>query len=243
MLIPLLVVIVLALSGKSIFAALTSGIVTGAVVSLLAGILTPADFLRIKDGGVTGIIPSGVGGVFGAIMVYIGIMAMLGVVRKSGALERMVEWLVARVAGTPRGCEATIFVMAWLMDILNAGITTSVVAIVGPIANTLGKRQRLHPYRRANLVDGVGNSWAYFIPWSAFIFIVLGIVGSMKQAYPFLVVPAPTSFFFAVFHAWFLWIVFLTAVVTGFGREFEGEGGRRILAWFKNCIPEEALRP
>ncbi len=242
MLIPLVVVIVLAVSGRSIFAALTAGIVTGAIVGMLAGILTPGSFLRVKDGGAAGIIPSGVGGVFAAIMMFIAIMAMMGVVRKSGALDRLIEWLVARVAATPRGCEATIFGMTTLMDILNSGITTSVVAIMGPIANNLGKRQRLHPYRRANLVDGVGNSWAYFIPWSAFIFITLGIIGSMKEAYPFLVIPAPTSFFFAVFHPWLLWLVFLVAVITGFGREFEGEDGRRIVAWFSNRIPEEALR-
>lgn len=235
MLIPMAIVIVLAVTGRPIFTALIGGIVSASVIGLCTRILTPASFLCIDGGSVRGIIPEGAGGVFGSILVYVAIMAMMGVVSSSGALGALVRWLTDRVAKTPRGCEAAIFCSTTIMAVLNSGITTSVVAIMGPIANVMGKQCGLHPYRRANLVDAVANTWAYFIPWSAFIFIVLGIIGSMKSAYPFLVSPAPTDLFFVVFHPWALWFVMLFSVITGYGRTFEGPDGSEVIA-----LPESA---
>ncbi|MDI6710918.1 MAG: Na+/H+ antiporter NhaC family protein [Bacillota bacterium] len=240
MLVPMIIVIWIAVSGRSIFTALIGGILSGSVIGIVAGILKPSSFIQIKNGDVAGIIPGGVGGVFASILVYMAIMAMMGVVRSSGALDRLTDALTAHVAKSPRGCEATIFASTTVMGVLNSGITTSVVAIMGPIVNSIGGKWRIHPYRRANLVDAVANTWAYFIPWSAFIFIVSGIIGSMKDAYPFLVTPKPTSYFFAAFHPWALWFVILFSVVTGFGRIFEGRDGRVINAWFSNRVPEEA---
>jgi len=239
MLIPFVVVLSIALSGKSIYVALIWGIISGAVVGLLSGIFTPASFVRLESGNVVGIIPEGIGGIFGSILIYMAIMGMMGIIRESGALDRMLNWMTKRYAKTPRGCEGTIFAITTIMELLNAGVTTSVVAIMGPIANEIGQKFHLHPYRRANLIDAVGNSWAYFIPWSAFIFIVISIIEGMKSVYPFLVTPAPTQFFFAVFHPWFLWLVMLFATITGYGRMFEGKNGEVVQANFKNEIPKE----
>jgi Na+/H+ antiporter NhaC len=239
MLIPFVVVLVIALYGKSIYTALIWGIITGSVVGLISGILTPGSFVRLENGNVVGLIPEGIGGVFGVIIIYVAIMGMMGVIKGSGALDRMLAWATEHLAKSPRSCEATIFGLTTIMELLNAGVTTSVVAIMGPIANELGQKFSLHPYRRANLVDAVGNTWAYFIPWSAFLFIVISIVESMKSTYSFLVTPTPNQFFFAVFHAWFLWLVMLFTVVTGYGREFEGKNGEEIPANFKNQMPTE----
>lgn len=241
MLIPFVVVIAIAVSGRSIFSALIWGIITGSITGLFSGIFALGDFIQIQNGGAAGMIPEGVGGVFDAILVFMAIMGMMGVIRGSGALDKMLNWSTTHIAKTPRSCEVTIFGLTTIMDLLNAGVTTSVVAIMGPLANELGQKFKLHPYRRANIVDTVGNTWAYFIPWSAFIFIISSIIGSMKGTYPFLVSPSPTKFFFAVFHPWLLWIIMLVAAITGFGREFEGKGGKRIKAWFKNEIPKESL--
>jgi Na+/H+ antiporter NhaC len=237
MLIPFAVVVAIAVSGKPIYAALIWGIITGSVVGLASGIISPPDFINLKDGNVIGMIPEGIGGVFNVIIIYMAIMGMMGLIRGSGALDSALTWGTTHLAKTPRSCEAVVFVLTTIMGLLNAGITTSVVAIMGPIANDLGQKFDLHPYRRANLVDAVGNSWAYFIPWSAFIFIVLSIIGSMKGAYPFLVSPNPNQFFFAAFHPWFLWLVMLFATFTGFGRSFEGKKGEEIPANFKNNVP------
>jgi Na+/H+ antiporter NhaC len=241
MLIPFVVVLVIAISGKSIYSALIWGILSGMAVGLLSGIFTPSSFVYLKSGNVMGIIPEGIGGVFGAILIYMAIMGMMGIIKGSGALDRMLAWMTKRFVKSPGSCEGTIFSITTIMELLNAGVTTSVVAIMGPIANELGQKFHLHPYRRANLIDAVGNSWAYFIPWSAFIFIIISIIGSMKSAYPFLVTPAPTQFFFAVFHPWFLWLVMLFATITGYGRSFEGKNGEEIPANFKNEIPKELV--
>jgi Na+/H+ antiporter NhaC len=241
MLIPFVVVLAIAVSGKSIYAALIWGILSGSAVGLISGIFTFGSFVRLDSGNVVGMIPEGIGGIFNAILIYMVIMGMMGVIKASGALDRFLAWTTGHFAKSPRSCEAVIFTITTVMELLNAGITTSVVAIMGPIANELGQKFHLHPYRRANLIDAVGNTWAYFIPWSAFLFIMISIIGGMKSAYPFLVTPAPTQFFFAVFHPWFLWLLMLFATITGYGRSFEGKNGEEIQANFKSEMPEEVV--
>jgi len=243
MLIPVIVVITIAVKGKSIFTALTGGIISGLIVGLSARIFTWYDIIHIENGAPTGIIPAGVGSVFEAIMVFIVVMGMYGILKKSGVIDSTVTKL-SRSVRSPRSCESVIFIITTIVNFISAGVTTMVVAVAGPLSNDIGKTQKLHPYRRANIVDGTANTWSYFIPWSAFIFIFISIVGGIKEVFPFLTVPSPGNFFFAVFYPLILWFVFLISIITGFGREFEGKNGRTVRAkkGSNNVIPEEAKR-
>jgi len=243
MLIPVIVVITIALRGRSIFTALIGGIISGLIVGLSAKIFTFYDLLHIEEGAPVGMIVKGVSSVFEAILLFIIVMGMFGLLKKSGTIDTMVNW-ISRFARTPRSCEMVIFLLITVVNFISAGVTTMTVAVTGPLADSIGKTEKLHPYRRANIVSAISNTWNYFIPWSAFIFIFISIVGGMKEAFPFLTVPSPNSFFFAVFYPWVLWFVMLIAIITGYGRDFEGVDGRRIKGkgWFNNKIPEEAIK-
>ncbi len=238
MLIPIIFVIVIAVRGGSIFLALISGIISGLVVGMSARIFTFYDLIHIENGSPSGMIITGVSGVFEAILLFIIVMAMIGIIRESGTIDALVKW-ITKFAKTPRSCELVIFALTWLFNFVGSGVTTMTIAVSGPLVDTIGKTQKIHPYRRANILDAVSNSWNYFIPWSAFIFIFTSIVGSMIEEFPFLTVHSPISFFFAPFYPWLIWIVMLVAIITGYGREFEGANGKRVKSRFSNRVPAE----
>lgn len=221
MVIPPVVVIALAVKGRTIFTALTGGIISGIAVGLIIGIFTVSDIVSVVDGQPKGIIVEGVSSTFENIILFMVVMTMYGILRASGLVDSFVQTL-SRRATTPRSSEGVMAFLTLLMSMVTAGITTMTVAIVGPLANSMGKPYKLHPYRRANLVDGLSNTISYFIPWGAYVFLVLAIFPSIKEAYPFLELPGPTGFFFSVFYCWALLVILLGAIVTGFGRVYEG---------------------
>ena len=52
------------------------------------------------------------------------------------------------------------------------GVDQRSMATFGKIQNEIGKRVGLHPYRRANLLDGFANSIVLAVPFlSVFVFI------------------------------------------------------------------------
>lgn len=224
MIIPPIVVIFIAVKGRSIFTALTGGIVSGIIVGLVSGIFTLSDVMTVADGKPKGIIVDGVTGTFENICLFMVVMAMYGVLKNSGVIEALVEGL-SKKAQSARSSEGVIAILTLLISLLTAGITTMVVAIVGPLADSIGKTHKLHPYRRANLVDGLSNTISYVIPWSAFLFLVLVFFPGIKEVYPFLELPGPIGFFFSVFYCWALLVILLIAVITGYGRIFEGPFG------------------
>ena len=101
----------------------------------------------------------------------------------------------------------------------------------GPIANEIGKSQKLHPYRRANLIDGFANTLPTITPViSAFIFIVLIVVQGLQAEYSFIQAVNPISVAFASFHPIALFAVLSYSVYTGWGRDYEGPNGEPLKA-------------
>ena len=56
---------------------------------------------------------------------------------------------------------------------LNAFITINTAAEIAasPVVSKLGKKFRLHPYRRANMLDAVTSAIGYIIPWGGGVLI------------------------------------------------------------------------
>ncbi len=245
MLIPIAILIYLAVSGKGIFLALTGGIVSAIVVGLSTGLLSVSSLFAIEAGeplgSVSGAFVSGVEGMLAVIVLVLIFMGIMSVIERSGALDALVDGLLRKIGKSPRATETSLWGITTAFNWINAGATTNVCIMCGPIADKVGIRSKLHPYRRANILDATSNTWSYFIPIGVLMLIGLSVIAGLTAAYPFLTVPAPTDMFFAVFYCWALWIVMGFAAITGFGREFEGKGGKRIKGWFSNKVPEEAL--
>jgi Na+/H+ antiporter NhaC len=226
MLIPVIIVVYLAITDKGIFVALTGGIISSTVIGLVSGLLTFSDFLYVVDGNPMGIITEGISGMYGVILIVAAVVSLLEVMKASGAISSLIAWSRKHFAKSPTGSELVMLFNTTLWNFLTAGVTTNAVAVCGPINSELGQIYEIHPYRRANITDAIANSFSYFMPWSAYILIFTGVAQGLLTNYPFITIPQPIQLFFAIFYPMAIWVVMFVSVITGYGREFEGEGGK-----------------
>ncbi len=242
MLVPVAVLLWIAIKTREIFTALIWGTLIGTIVALAFGILGFGDIITVSGGGVQGFIFDGINGMVGTVTLCIGLFGIIGLLDKSGAMKTLIDGLVnSKLADTPRGAEIVMAIGVILASMAFGAATGPSLIMFGPLGDKIGKAQKLHPYRRANLLDGFGNTLPIVMPFSSFIFIVMGVVSG--QSYDFLPVGVvnPASLFFGTIHPWMLFVVFVIAVITGWGRMFEGENGEPIKSR-KNKIPEGAYK-
>ena len=228
LLIPTAVVILLAVKGKNIFACLGTGIVIAVVIGLVAGLFDFSALICIKDGTVSGAIPSGVGGMLDVSILLLLVVSMGELLIRSGCMDNTVNWLNESVIKTPRGADLAIFSLATVFGILIAAINTIANICVAPFINAVGKKNQLHPYRRCNILATVICSFPFFVPFGGCVLLLLGGLSSMKDVYSFLPDLAATDVFFTTFYSWAIWVVMLVASLTGIGRRFEGKNGEPV---------------
>ena len=228
LLIPTILVIVLAVKGGNIFVALGTGIVAAIVIGLSFGLFDFSAVVALQGGKLSGAIPEGVAGMTTVSILLIMVVAMGNLLIKSGCMDQTVDWLNSKVIKSSRGAELSIFVLSTVFGILIAAINTIANICVAPFVNVIGKKNDLHPYRRANILATTICSFPFFLPYGGCVLLLLGGLSSMKDAYPFLPSLAPTDMLFTAFYSWGIWIVMLVACITGWDRTFEGAGGETV---------------
>ena len=147
---------------------------------------------------------------------------MYNVLQDSGIIEDCINKL-GKSIGSPKSSEVFILIFVTIITFITAGITTLTAAIAGPIANSIGQVKDIHPYRRANLVSTISNTFGYFIPWSIGLFLCISMIGGMQTEYSFIQVLDPSAFFLSAFYPIILWVVMVISVFTGIGRIYEGK--------------------
>lgn len=224
MIIPPAIVIYLAVKGKSIFTALSSGIISGLIVGLATNIFAPTDIINIVDGNASGIVVDGVSSVLETAIAFITVMAMYNILQDSGIIEDCINKL-GKSINTPKASEIFILIFVTIINLITAGITTLTAAISGPIVDSIGKTQNIHPFRRGSLVSSLTNTLGYFIPWSISLFLCISMIGGMQEAYSFIQVAEPSEFLLSAFYPLLLWIIMFISVITGIGTIYEGKDG------------------
>lgn len=225
MLIPMAVVVGVAISQRTIFEALIYGIVAGIAVAMAAGLITNKDLFSIEGMGAKGILVEGSVANLDTIVMIIILMGAYGIMRAYGALDSIIDRLHGALGKTPRATELTMFGFAWLLSFALIGLVGRLTVIAGPILNALGRTQNLHPYRRANILDAVVNSFSFIIPWHVWPILMILQIAPLNAANELIPIPATTSFFYTTFYPVAIWCVMLIAIFTGWGRKFEGPGG------------------
>jgi len=241
MLIPVAILLYIAIKTREIFTALIWGTLIGAVFALAFGLIDWAGVLTISGSGLSGFIFVGINDMVGTVTLCIALFGIIGLLEKSGAMSSLIDALInSSLARTPLGAEIVMAIGVILASMAFGAATGPSLIMFGPLGDKIGKAQKLHPYRRANLLDGFGNTLPIVMPFSAFIFIVMGVVSG--QNYDFLPkgVVNPATLFFGTIHPWMLFIVFVISVFTGWGRQYEGKDGAPINSR-ANKIPQEAL--
>lgn len=223
---PFALVIWLALRGHHILVALTWGIVTAIALELGLGLAAPQAILFFEPAAdrVGGALVDGIAGYIGLSILVLLIVAGGHLMRLGGALDAMIDGL-KRFA---RASVARAEVAMWsIVFSLNAFITINTAAEIaaGPVISQLGKRFKLHPYRRANMLDAVTSAIGYIFPWGGGVLIGYQTIRTLEPEYEFVTAVAPTEVWNYVLHGWFLAAVMLVAAITGFGRTFEAADG------------------
>ena len=234
LLIPTAVVIWMAVKGNSIFATLSTGTILAIIIGLAAGLFSIADLAMIEDGAVVGAIPDGVAGMTTVSILLMVVVSMGNLLVKSGCMETTVNWLNEKVIKTPRDADIAIFLLSTIFGILIAAINTIANICVSPFVNAIGRKNDLHPYRRADILSTAVCSFPFFVPYGGCVLLLLGTMKSVSSTYPFVQPLDPSSLFFTVFYSWAVWFVTLFACISGWGREFEGKDGERVKQPIKN---------
>ena len=105
----------------------------------------------------------------------------------------------------------------------------------GPIANRLGKKQMLHPYRRAHLLAGISSSIPVMIPFaSLFVSITISTINGLIKDYAFIPPINPAALPFGMFFCMTFALVWFFSIFTGWGRDYEGPNGSRVKTLTKN---------
>ena len=157
---------------------------------------------------------------------------IIGILNASGLLQQVIDGLVhSKLNRSVVGTEVIISVGLMVSSICLGSANGPAIIMWGPIANDLGKSKGLHPYRRANLMDGFGSTLPAVIPvTSAFIFIALSCIQGLMDTYSFVQEVSPVSLAGASLHCWFLFVALAVAAITGWGRKYEGPNGEPVKA-------------
>lgn len=230
MLIPVVILLAVAIIKQDIFVAATWGIVSGTIIGLISGILIPADIISVQDGALAGFAIDGIKNMLGTVGYLYATAGIIGILNESGMMQKMIDALMgSKLNQTIVGSELIIGIGMILTSICLGSANGPAIIMYGPIADQIGQNKGLHPYRRANLLDGFASTIPVIIPFtSSFIFIVISCVNGLMAEYDFIEAINPMSLAMATFHCIALFFVFLFAVFSGWGRAYEGENGEKV---------------
>jgi Na+/H+ antiporter NhaC len=219
MLIPGVVVFVVAVTGGHFLAALTAGVATAILIGPLVGVFPLERVFHITaEGTIGGSAASGAMALLPTSILTLLLVTSIGIMESGGFLEKLMRTLDRIVKGSVRGAEMAIVL---LISFANVCVSVNTVAMitVGPLANVLRKRHKIHPYRSANLLDTVSCSFPYILPWAATVVAAESIQREVATRYPFVqVVPWAQEAAYS-FYALVLFPLMILVVVTGFGRK------------------------
>ena len=221
MLISFGVVIVSALTGRHLVESLIYGNVSAIFIAFINGQMDLNELFRIPKvhGESTGLIQDGINSVAGAIIFAMLMLAMTQILVDSGVLETILKKLEKSFVKTVRQSELFIIFITILASIPIAS-NAAAELLVGPgLVKPIGKKFRLAPARRANLMDCSVCTLFYTIPWHIAVVVWYGAVQSAADAFQLPELPVTASFMNP--YSWALLGVLLFSAITGWNRRFE----------------------
>lgn len=224
MLVPVAIMLCVAVKTRSIYKAITIGIIVGTAVGMGCGLLTFEQVISVTDGVPTGFLTDGISGMMATVVLVLSVYGIMGVLTAAGVLDRIANGILeSKLGESVRGTEIAMMIGISVTTLFFGGVTSASMATFGKIQNEIGKRVGLHPYRRANLLDGFANSIVLAVPFlSVFVFIGTTLTGG----YEFAPALSVTQVGGSMFYCFILFAVLLFSVLTGWGRQFEADSER-----------------
>lgn len=179
-LIPYILVIALALTGRNVTFILTLGIAAAAVIGFLTGSFGWTGFL-VSFG-------NGISGMSDLIIVTVLAGGLLELIRRGGGLALIIDALTKNVRGRT-GAQFSIAVLVALANMCTANNTIAIIT-TGGIARDVAERFGVSPRKTASLLDTFSCLVQGLIPYGAQILMASGLCGVAPTAIiPFLFYP------------------------------------------------------
>lgn len=226
MLVPVIVMLIVSVKTRSIYQAITIGVVLGTITGLAFDLMTFDNIISVVDGSPTGFLTDGVKNMMSTVTLVISVYGIMGVLQSAGALDHITDRILhSRLGKTARGAEIAMMLGISLTTLLFGGVTSASMTTFGKVQNELGKRVGLHPYRRANLLDGFANAIVLVVPFLS-VFVFLGAL--LSKGYDFVAPLTLTQVASGMIYCVMLFLVLLFSVITGWGRDYEGPEGKPV---------------
>lgn len=230
LLIPFAIVIILALSGQHLLTSLTWGIISAIPLILVMHLGSIGDIIHFNpdaDQPAGGALIDGISGYVNMAVLILLIVGASHLLRLGGTMQVITRALIKWIKGITLRAELAMWA---IVGLLNSAITINTAAEItaAPFVKELGEKYNIHRYRRANLLDAMTSALGYIFPWGAPLLLGYSAIVNMHDKYDWLPVVNPTDVFPFVFQGWFLVIVMLIAVLTGWGRRYEGKNGEEL---------------
>lgn len=223
MLVPVIIMLIVSVKTRSIYQAITIGVVLGTITGLAFDLLTFDNIISVVDGSPTGFLTDGIKNMMSTVTLVISVYGIMGVLQGAGALDRITEGILhSKLGKTARGAEIAMMLGISFTTLLFGGVTSASMTTFGKVQNELGKRVGLHPYRRANLLDGFANAIVLVVPFLS-VFVFLGAL--LSKGYDFVPPLSLTQVASGMIYCVMLFLVLLFSVITGWGRDYEGSEG------------------
>jgi Na+/H+ antiporter NhaC len=223
---PFALVIFLALRGNHILVTLTWGIISALILEFGLQLVTLDQIFSLdtEQKQVGGALVDGITGYLSMAILILMIVAGGHIMKIGGAMDALVNKLAGFAGRSVARAESAIWSIVFSLNVFIT-INTAAEITAAPIVSQLGKRFKIHPYRRANMLDAVSSALGYIFPWGGGVLIGYQTIRNLEGTYDFITVVSPTQVWPLVFHGWFLAAVMLIAAITGFGRIFEAKDG------------------
>ena len=166
---PYVLVLVGGIIGINVFVVLLTGIVSGAIIMLAGGHITPVDLLTNMG--------SGVSGMFETCMVAILVAAMCALIREYGGFDALLGWIHKIFCGR-KGGQLGMGLLVGTMDIATANNTVAIV-MANPIVREMAQEYGITPRKTASLLDTFSCIFQGIIPYGAQMLVAISAVNEL----------------------------------------------------------------
>ena len=166
---PYVLVLIGGIIGINVFVVLLTGIVSGAVIMLAGGHITPVELLTNMG--------SGVSGMFETCMVAILVAAMCALIREYGGFDALLG-LIHKIFRGKRGGQLGMGLLVGAMDIATANNTVAIV-MANPIAKEMAQEYGITPRKTASILDTFSCIFQGIIPYGAQMLVAISAVNEL----------------------------------------------------------------
>lgn len=167
--IPYVLVLIGGIIGINVFVVLLIGIVSGAVIMLATGQITPVDLISSMG--------SGAAGMFETSMVAILVSVMCALIREYGGFETLLL-VIRKIFKGKKGGQLGMGLLVGIMDIATANNTVAIV-MANPIAAEMAQEYGITPRKSASILDTFSCVFQGVIPYGAQMLVALSAANEL----------------------------------------------------------------